>query len=41
MALLAQLALTVTIIGIINAIVYISLSGSFTNILNNALMHLK
>jgi hypothetical protein len=41
MALLAQLALTVTIIGIINAVVYISLSGSFTNILNNALTHLK
>ena len=40
-ALLAQLALMVTIIGIINAVVYIALSGSFTNILNNALAHLK
>jgi hypothetical protein len=27
--------------GIINAVVYVALSGSFTNILNNALAHLK
>jgi hypothetical protein len=40
-ALTIQLALMVTIIGIINAVVFTALSGSFTNILNNALAHLK
>lgn len=39
-ALTIQLALMVTIIGIINAVVYTSLSGSFTTVLNNALAHL-
>jgi hypothetical protein len=37
----AQLALLITIIGIINALIYVALSGSFTNILNYALAHLK